>query len=45
MRVLKLMEVDSDGIGGIDATEVQLLGASLTLLGVTGVTDTDQLFV
>jgi predicted extracellular nuclease len=45
MRVLKLMEVDSDGVGGIDATEVQLLGASLTLLGVTGVTDTDQLFV
>jgi predicted extracellular nuclease len=43
LRVIGLKEVDSDGTGGADATEVQFNGASLTLLGITGVTDVNLL--
>jgi predicted extracellular nuclease len=43
LRVAGLKEVDSDGTGAADATEVQFNGASVTLLGITGVTDVNLL--
>ena len=45
MQVIGSAEVDTDGVSGVDATNVELSGACLTLLGVMGVADLDQLFV
>lgn len=45
MRIIGAREIDTDGQGGADATELQFNGASVTLLGVTGVTNPDALLV
>lgn len=45
MRLVKAREVDTDADGVFDATSLQFNGASVTLLEVTGLTSTDQLFI
>jgi hypothetical protein len=45
MRLVKAREVDTDADGVVDATSLQFNGASVTLLEVTGLTSTDQLFI
>ena len=45
MRLVGMREIDADGVGGADATELLFNGASVTLLGVTKVGDADLLIV
>jgi predicted extracellular nuclease len=44
MRLVSLREVDTDGSGGVDATELRFNGVEIRLAGVTGLASTDGLF-
>lgn len=44
MRLRGVTEVDGDGTGGADTTVLQFNGATVALVGVTGVDDYGQLF-
>ena len=44
LRLRGVTEVDGDGTGGADTTVLQFNGATVSLVGVTGVDDYGQLF-